>query len=312
MRRCGRPVSTPLVAPLLLSALLAGCAGSASDSNAGSGGPSQQVARSSSTSSPDSRPAPGDHRLAFSIDATERTARLHAPPGYAGTTAMPLVIALHYRSGSAEAMSSLTELDAKADREGFLVAYPEGVGGQFNAFTCCGNQDDVGFVKAVAAELVETWKADPDRVYLTGASNGADLSFRTAVEASGVFAAIAPVSGGFYGNDPDRPDYTPKQPVSVVTFIGLADPMAETLRGGIKLWQDRLKCRPGAAQPLAAGAVRKTSAPCADGSEVEVYQVKDGGHAWFGASTGDLADTDPKINATDVIWDFFAAHPRPN
>lgn len=171
MRRCGRPVSTPVVAPLLLSALLAGCAGSASDSNAGSDGPSQQVAPSSSTSSPDSRPAPGDHRPSFSIDATERTARLHAPPGYAGTTAM---------------------------------------------------------------------------------------------------------------------------------------------RGGIKLWQDRLKCRPGAAQPLAAGAVRKTSAPCADRSEVEVYQVKDGGHAWFGASTGDLADTDPKINATDVIWDFFAAHPRPN
>jgi polyhydroxybutyrate depolymerase len=207
-------------------------------------------------------------------------------------------------------MRTLTGFDAKADREGFLVAYPAGVGEQFNGFTCCGTQDDVGFVRAVATELISTWKADPDRVYLTGASNGADLSFRAAVEASGVFAAIAPVSGGFYGNAPDAPEYAPKTPVSVVTFIGLQDPMADTLRSGISVWQKRLKCRPGAATAMAGGAVRKTSATCANGSEVDVYQVKDGMHTWFGATTGDLADADPKINATDVIWDFFAAHPR--
>lgn len=106
----------------------------------------------------------------------------------------------------------MTGLDAKADKEQFLVVYPEGVGGQFSGLTCCGIQDDVGFVKAVATHLIEAWQADPDRVYLAGVSNGADMSLRAAVEASGVFAAVAPVSGGFYGNLPDSPTTCPSIP----------------------------------------------------------------------------------------------------
>jgi poly(3-hydroxybutyrate) depolymerase len=285
---------------ILLIGTLAACAGDDGEDSGGAPAPSASATASS----------PGDHSLTISVGGADRTYQLHVPPGYQPNTALPLVIALHYRPGSAEAMRTMTELDAKADEERFLVAYPEGVGGAFNAFTCCGNQDDVGLVKAIAGQVIEKWNADPDRVYLTGASNGADLSFRVAVEAPGIFAAIAPVSGGFYGNSPDQPDYAPKSPVSVVTFIGLGDPMEETLRGGIKVWQDRLKCRPKASAKLAAGAVRQSTATCADGSEVAVYQVKDGAHAWFGARAGDLADADPKINATDVIWDFFAAHPR--
>jgi polyhydroxybutyrate depolymerase len=122
-------------------------------------------------------------------------------------------------------MRTMSGLDAKADEEGFLVAYPEGVGNQFKAFTCCGVQDDVGLVRMIAEDLMARWRADRQRVFLTGASNGADLAFRAAVEAPGVLAAIAPVSGGFYGNLPDRADYAPTAPVSVVTFVGAADPM---------------------------------------------------------------------------------------
>jgi polyhydroxybutyrate depolymerase len=293
--RFGTWLSRVPLSGILLGGMLVGCAGGGPDEGAPSAG---------------SAGKPGDHSLTISIGGASRAYLLHVPPGYQPNAALPLVIALHYRPGTAEAMRAMTNFDAKADEKRFLVAYPQGVGNQFNAFTCCGSQDDVGLVKAVVRQVVEDWKVDPDRVYLTGVSNGADLSFRAAVEAPGVFAAIAPVSGGFYGNSPEQPDYAPTSPVSVVTFIGLGDPMAQTLQGGIKAWQDRLRCRPGRSAELAAGTVHQAGSTCADGSEVEVYQVKDGGHAWFGATVGELADANPKLNATNLIWDFFAAHPR--
>lgn len=255
----------------------------------------------------------GEHQLTVTVGGNERTFLLHVPESYDPARPMPAVLAMHYRGGSATTMRELTGLDAKADREGFLVAYPEGVGGQFNAFGCCGVQDDVGFVKAVAALLVERWHADPDRVFLAGVSNGGDLTFRAAVEAPGVFAAIGVVSGGFVGGQSDAADYKPAKPVSVVTLIGAADPKAAALIEGVDTWRSRLSCR----APSAAGgdpAVRRSVTRCPDGTEVDAYVIDGGGHAWFGATKGELADTTsggaPKVQATDVLWAFFAAHPR--
>jgi polyhydroxybutyrate depolymerase len=53
-----------------------------------------------------------------------------------------------------------------------------------------------------------------------------------------------------------------------------------------------------------------TRATCGDRSAVDVHVVEGAGHVWFGAASGELADPKPVIDATDVMWDFFAAHPR--
>ncbi len=50
---------------------------------------------------------------------------------------------------------------------------------------------------------------------------------------------------------------------------------------------------------------------CREEATVTLYTIEGGGHAWPGAAAaaGQAAGTDT-INATEVIWDFFAAHPR--
>ncbi len=254
----------------------------------------------------------GDHTLTVTVGDKERTFLLHVPASFDPARSMPAVVALHYRPGSGTAMRALTGLDAKADAEGFLVAYPEGVGGQFNAFGCCGAQDDVGFVKAVAGQLVERWHADPERVFLAGISNGGDLSFRTAVEAPGVFAAIGVVSGGFAGGRTEAADYRPTAPVSVVTLIGADDPQATAFRTGVDTWRARLACAPAAAAPGPAldPGVHRSTTRCQDGSDVDAYVVDGAAHVWFGAASGELKDAAGKVKATDVLWAFFAAHPR--
>ncbi|MFJ6165097.1 alpha/beta hydrolase family esterase [Micromonospora orduensis] len=261
------------------------------------------------SAAPAQSPAPGDHPLTLRHNGQDRAYLLHAPPGYDPNRSSALVIALHFYPGTGAAMRELAGLDARADKDNVLVAYPDGVGGGFNALVCCGTQDDVGFLNALTDHLVRTWRADPNRVFLTGISNGGDMSFRAAVEGAGRYAAIGVVSGGYSGSLTTSESYVPENPVSVITFIGGQDRYASIFQTGVRTWQQRLTCRPG---PKASGAprVNRTVAGCADGSVVDVYTITDMGHSWPGATAGQLAAPAAGLSATDLMWEFFAAHPR--
>ncbi|MEU4424506.1 PHB depolymerase family esterase [Actinoplanes sp. NPDC024001] len=259
---------------------------------------------------PAQRPAAGDHKLTLEVGGKQRTFVLHAPPGYTGDKPVPLVVGLHFFPGSGEDLKKMIEMDAKADEHGFLVAYPDGISGGFNALICCGAEDDVAFLKALTDRLIADWRVDPARVYATGISNGGDMSFRAAVEATGVFAAIGVVSGGLGGPRVESPDFVPTKPVSVVSIIGGADQYYDVFEAGLNTWRQRLKCEPVTTPPSGKANVKRSSARCADGSDVEVYVVTDMGHSWPGAKSGAMAVPDAPIVATDILWDFFAAHPR--
>jgi len=276
---------------------------------AGCDGPAGKPQSSGSASA--ETPAPGDHSLTLAFGGNTYKYLLHAPPGYTPGKRLPLVIALHFYPGSGAEVRETIGMDGRADQANFLVAYPDGVDGGFNALVCCGSSDDVGFLRALVAHLVEAWSVDPDRVYLTGISNGGDMSLRAAVEATGVFAAIGVVSAGFGGPRVAPADYAPKKPVSLITFIGTADQYFDIFRTGLDTWRQRLKCSRTTSGPLPGGA-RGTyeGARCADGSDVDAYVIETMGHVWPGAKSGRLAGSDIPVPATELIWKFFAAHPR--
>lgn len=276
----------------------------------GNDAPTDAPAADASTA-PVVEPAPGEYELSMEHGGVTRSYRVHAPAGYDPATPVPLVMALHPYPGDGQEMSALSGLDDVAAREGFLVAYPDGIDGGFNAFVCCGDADDVGYLEALTEHLVQEWSVDPDRVYLTGVSNGGDLSFRAAVEAPGVFAAIGAVSGGFIGARAAEADYAPTSPVSVITFIGSQDRYAAQFEAGVQAWRERLGCAEvGPSPERPAGDVTLNQSRCADGSDVSVYVVDGMGHAWPGLQTGPLAAPNTGVQATELLWGFFAAHPR--
>jgi polyhydroxybutyrate depolymerase len=285
---------------------IAGCGGSQpapGPDSPSTGGPASPTASRA--------PGPGTRGLTMAWAGKERTYTVHAPPGYRPTQPTPIVIVMHDRGGSANTMQQMTGLDAQADRFGFLVVYLDGVNGAFNALVCCGDEDDVGYVRALVAQLTRDWHADPDRVYLTGISNGGDMTFRLAVEVPGTFAAIAPVSGGFIGTRASSDaTFAPKTPVSVITFIGAQDRFAASFTDGIQTWRSRIRCPPPASQAFNGGQVTRTTTQCPDGSEVVAYTVELMGHAWPGGGPVGLGDPNAPINATDLMWQFFADHPR--
>jgi polyhydroxybutyrate depolymerase len=253
-----------------------------------------------------------DHRLSLKVGGERRTFLLHTPPGSTRSRPLPLVVALHMRRPGAngKVLRDLTGLDAKADRERFLVAYPDGIDGGWNAIVCCSADDDVGFIRALVEHLQRRWHADPDRVYATGASNGAAMSYRLAAALPGVFAAIAPVSGALI--DVDVPEGFPRTPVSLVAFHGRQDTIFDSMSQGVAAWRRRVGCPP----PMLAahggdGTVTRAVSRCRNGTTLQVYELAEMGHAWPGATADDpMAGPDTPVSANDLIWQFFERHPR--
>ncbi|MBT6509461.1 MAG: prolyl oligopeptidase family serine peptidase [Rhodospirillaceae bacterium] len=90
--------------------------------------------------------------------------------------------------------------DELADAEGFAVVYPRGIENGWNDgrdnTARWGDEappDDVAFFDVLLDRLVADSTADPDRVFVTGPSNGGMMTLRLACDRAGRIAGIAPL-----------------------------------------------------------------------------------------------------------------------
>ena len=281
--------------------------------------------------SADRSPLPSTGRT-LSAGGRERSYRLYHPgPAESGKPA-PLVVVLHGGFGSAGQAEQSYGWDELADRHGFLVAYPDGVGRSWNAGWCCGaartqEVDDVAFVRELVAELSATDGIDPRRVFAAGVSNGGMLAYRVACESPGLLAAIGVVAATMVC------DCLQPGPVSLLHIHGLED-RSVPFWGGVGLEAGNRRPPPsvpsvvqfwrtggGCGRPTVteAGQVRRESAVGAGGIEVCLITLAGVGHVWPGSrppssTVAAMLGLDPPsdvIDATEELWSFFADHPRP-
>src|SRR6185436_4648925 len=100
---------------------------------------------------------PGDQlKLALTFGGVARTYDVHIPASYTGTTAVPLVMTIHGAHNTSALARSWSKMNAVSDQNGFIVVYPQGVD-CWNAGStiggCAAAPDDVGFLKAVVADV---------------------------------------------------------------------------------------------------------------------------------------------------------------
>ena len=120
----------------------------------------------------------GDQNLSIEVGGVTRSYLLHLPKALPDGKPAPLVLVFHGGGGRATGMPNFTHFDQLADQQGFLVAYPESVNKHWNDTRGLSTADDVGFVRALIAELERTQGVDAKRVYAAGISN--EESSRTA------------------------------------------------------------------------------------------------------------------------------------
>jgi polyhydroxybutyrate depolymerase len=206
------------------------------------------------------------------------------------------------------------------------VVFPNGysrLGGMlatWNAGTCCGGAeknevDDVGFIREVIHRMEHQASIDPKRIFATGMSNGAMMSWRLACEAPEI-RAIAPVAG-----TDNTPACKPPRPVPVIEFHAANDDHVP-FNGGVGIgpshtdfvsvpatqakWVqiDHAAAQPKRVLTVAGAHCDRHSGP----APVELCVTDTGGHSWPGGGTQqERKQPSMAISANDLMWNFFSS-----
>jgi polyhydroxybutyrate depolymerase len=287
--------------------------------------------------------APGDHSVTIEHGGRLRSAIVHVPARASAKRTLPVILNFHGGGGHGANEQQYSLMDRLADRENFIAVYPNGTGRlgdrllTWNAGTCCAyaalnNIDDVGFVRALLAELSSKLPIDRRRVFATGMSNGGMMAHRLAAEASDLIAAIAPVAGGMV-----VPTIRSSRAIAVMHIHSVDDPRA-LYTGGlgpsfpmtksqvfhpnidqmIAKWVNHNGC---AAEPAVTDrrtdraarghtATKFVYSKCRDGAEVVLWKLTGAGHVWPGGKQKVmeriLGPSTDIIDANQEMWNFFS------
>ncbi len=276
------------------------------------------------------------------VGASTRTYVLHVPKSLSADKDAPLVLAFHGSGDTGAGFEDFVKLSDVADREGFVVAYPEAIGKNWNdgreavsIASQFNDVDDVAFTEAVIADILKQQAIDARRIFATGFSNGGIFVHLLAAKLPKTFAAIASVSGGIA--EPFAPKFKPSAPLSVLIIHGTEDPFVP-FNGGdvdyhdngriigtsltIKMW---LTCNGITSKPE-LGELPDTNIddhchatfarwPAAHkGAEVQLITIEGGGHAWPNGPqflpVSLMGRVCRDFDGSSTVWDFFKKHPK--
>jgi polyhydroxybutyrate depolymerase len=255
----------------------------------------------------------------------------------------PLVVFLHGTGATAAWADDETGWSHLAERAGFTLAVPEAVrpdpsspskfltnpqrwnDGSPTVGAETPRPDDVAFLAALIDDVQTRAGIDRARVFVTGFSNGAAMTFRVAAELSDRIAAVAPIAGYCW-----VPERRLARPVPTLFMIGSLDPLVPIRGGEVRSpWQHRYVRRPPVADGLerwarALGcATIPQSESEAEGVRIESYPgpvpfrvmtIEGLGHHWPGGqgrfNPRIAGPPSNRVNGTELVWDFFQQHGR--
>ncbi|MCZ7542576.1 MAG: hypothetical protein M5R40_03120 [Anaerolineae bacterium] len=276
---------------------------------------------------------PGDYIGSVYSVGGKRWYVLHIPETYDPDVPTPLVINLHGRTSNPVEQALTSQMTPKADAAGFIVVYPEGAypegvghprGWSYWPARVTFGPADVTFIRDLIDDLANRLNIDPKRVYAAGFSAGGAMADRLGCDLSDRIAAVATVAS-VYDILAGVEFCDTARPVPVVAFHGAADETQPYLGLPDRLlsapdwvarWAARNACDATPSVTLQDGvATGETWGNCRDGADVTLYTLEGFGHRWPRSRPIpglEAASTVTDIDATDVIWDFFTAHPFPD
>jgi len=286
---------------------------------------------------------PGRHVVRLQVDGLDRRFICITPDSKPGHL-LPVVFFFHGAGGSAWQASRTYGWAEKAEKENFFAVFPEGMPvhpDQEASFLInphiwrdersdipVRNVNDVHFFEVLLGKLQATLPIDSHRIYVTGFSNGAAMTFTLGSHYANRIAAIAPVSSQSFVHIDSL-----VRPLPVYYLTGTADPLIPYNGGSVKMpwgnsrttppvqetvdhWAKLDVCPPEPQTVSITDNVRVLRyGPGRDNSEILFTTIDGNGHHWPDTKeplphfiSGPALDP---FNATDRIWDFFKAHPLP-
>ena len=246
----------------------------------------------------------------------------------------PLVVAIHGYTSSAKTLMGYSGINQIADKEGFLVAYPQGtkdsrdnnffnVGYEFHSDS---KVNDVNFIREIVLNLTKDYKLNSKRVFATGMSNGGDMSYLLACTSSDLFTAVAPVAGVMMKDTLEN--CNPEKKIPIFEIHGTKDSISKfegdmnnedkwgayyDLPCTIEFWLNKHALNEKETIQLENkntedGTTITFERYWSDESQREVwfYIVNDGNHTLPGMTGLFSRTTNQDINSAEEIWKFFS------
>ncbi|MFA5137884.1 MAG: PHB depolymerase family esterase [Elusimicrobiota bacterium] len=288
---------------------------------------------------------PGEHSAELVHGGITRSYSYRLPPSYAPGSSLPVVFVLAGGRKGGAGMKVITDggFEPLADKEGFILVYPEYVGNIWNDGrnvrtypSHAKNVDDVGFLSKLMDVFVKDFGADRRRLYVAGYSNGGMMAQRAACELSSRVAAAASVAGAMPSNVArrcrlsrpvpmlmvhGREDYFVSWDEGYVTIAGNKVGRRLTVPSMVRFWTTADGCPKKPAERLLPDAAPEDGTriresvwgPCRQGAEVRLYDVEGGGHTWPNGGEWQPEFISGRISrdldACAVIWGFFRSLP---
>jgi polyhydroxybutyrate depolymerase len=137
----------------------------------------------------------------------------------------PTIIVLHGATMSAQRLVRSSGFAEAAAMHGFTAVFPEAMDQQWNDArgSTRSHADDIGFLTALARQLIDAKIADPQHLYLAGISNGGMMAFTLICEPQTPFTGIAAVVATL----PAKLEASchPPKPLAIIMMNGTADPL---------------------------------------------------------------------------------------
>ena len=264
------------------------------------------------------------------VDGKDRTFILDIPKALQPNPALVLVFHGYY--DSAESVRKYSGLPAAAEKNGFFAVYPEGtLDHENNHYFNVGYEDntpeerqvnDIKFIHELVTILIRDLRIDPNAVFATGMSNGADMSYLLACQTNPIVSAIAPVAGTMmtawqchpnkrvsvmeihgtqddttpWAGDPDNRDGQG----SYLGTMGVMDFWVKSL--GLENTTVKQKGIVKVNKKRSGSLVVHQWSTTKDTAEVILYEVQGGKHDW------PLSFGQEGVPTAEVIWSFLSKH----
>lgn len=295
-----------------------------------------------STASVTPPPAEAAQRFELVHDGLLRQYLVHRPPASPHRGKVPVVLAFHGLRMTAESMMTYTRLNELADRQGFLVVYPQALPVAWRVYSVEGprgdtTDQDIRFIRAMLDDLQGRLPdVDPARIYATGFSNGGFFTQRLACELPDRIAAFASVASTI--GIPLTQACATTRPVPLLMLNmardqvviptgsgrGLGIPLIGVtrivpLKKTGQFWAQHNGCD-SVAHVYHSGPFQTTRYPgCPATARVLQLQLDHGGHVWPGAQELNttahgvrgflvrqvLGSPTQDLSANETIWAFF-------
>jgi polyhydroxybutyrate depolymerase len=245
----------------------------------------------------------------------------------------PLLVVLHGSTQTGGTIRAKTgyEFDRLADKNRFLVVYPNGYMKHWNdcrkkaSYTARRrNIDDKAFLQALIDQFAIERRIDTNRVYAVGFSNGGHMAYRLALEEPERFASVAAIAANL-PTDENCDCTKSDDPIPVLILNGTKDPINPHEGGAVTIFGFASRGQVLSASESAAYFARingHTEPPAKesfqgaeftrwqsrDNPEVLLISVEGGGHAVPQPTYTApflMGRTVKTINGPELVWDFF-------